>query len=348
MPVIKLFIMDKSIRVLTSLVFLCSSIMISGQSYAEDEPSSVDKAREALAQQEGDEDSTRQLEEVFQAAEKNYSLLKAGGKSLSYSLDYSYTSDTRINLEVANNVIRNADVNPSSTHSFTNSFSFSYGILNNLTLTSRVPLATRYNTGDDLSVTDWGDVSLGLRWQPFEYIPGRPTVNLSTSVSTKTGVSPYEIPLDRRLPTGSGTYSLSTTMSVSKVLDPLVLFSSIGSTYTFEETGLNQVRGGRVLKTVQQGQSFSFSGGFSYSMSYDTSLSMSAQLGYGTGTTLYFVDGASVSTNDSMNGSMNFSLGIRVDPKTIINTSFGFGLTEDASDLSLGVSYPINIGDWTW
>lgn len=331
-------------RTLAALLLL-SGLSLSAQA---EEKSSVDRAREALAQQDGDEDSTRQLEEVFQASEKNYSLLKAGGKSLSYSLDYSYTSDTRIDLEIANNVVRNADVNPTSTHSFTNSFSFSYGILNNLTLTSRVPLATRYNTADDLSVTDWGDVSVGLRWQPFEYRPGKPTVNLSTSLNTKTGVSPYEIDLARRLSTGSGTYSLSTTMSVSKVLDPVVVFGSIGSTYTFEENGLNQVRGGRQIKTVQQGQSFSLSGGFSYSLSYDTSLSMSAQLGYGTGTTLIFSDGNSVSTNDSMNGSMNISLGIRVDPKTIVNTSFGFGLTEDASDLSLGFSYPINIGAWTW
>lgn len=312
------------------------------------EESNVDKAREALAQQDGDESTTKQLEEVFQATEKNYSLLKSGGKSLSYSLDYSYTSDSRIDLEVVNNVVRNADVNPSSTHSFTNSFAFSYGILNNLTLNTRIPLSSRYNTGQDLSVTDWGDVSLGVRWQPFEYIPGKPTVNLSSSISTKTGVSPYEIDTQRRLPTGSGTYSLSTTMSVSKVLDPVVVFGSIGSTYTFEETGLNQARGGRILKTVQQGQSFSLSGGFSYSLSYDTSLSISTQVGYGTGTTLYFSDGTSVSTNDSMNGSMNFSLGIRIDPKTIINTSFGFGLTEDASDFNVGVSYPINIGAFTW
>ena len=327
-------------------LILCSLLALPGFLLAE-EQSTVDQARQALAQQEGDEDTTKQLEEVFQASEKNYSLLKSGQKSLSYSLDYSYTSDTRINLEVANNTIRNADVNPASTHSFTNSFSFSYGILNNLTLTSRVPLASRYDTEQDLSVTDWGDVSVGLRWQPFEYRPGKPTVNLSASMSTKTGVSPYEIDLNERLPTGSGAYSLSTTLSVSKVLDPVVLFGSLGSSYAFEENGLNQVRGGRVLKSVQLGQSFSFSGGFSYSLSYDTSLSISTQIGYSTGTTLYFTS-QSFSTSDSMNGSMNFSLGIRVDPTTIVNTSFGFGLTEDAPDFSLGVSYPINIGAWTW
>lgn len=331
-----------------SVVLLVSTVFATVQLAHADNKSSVDQAREALAQQDGDQDNAKQLEEVFQASEKNYSALKAGAKTLSYSLDYSYTSDTRINLEIANNVIRNADVNPSSTHSFTNSFSFNYGILNNLTLTSRLPLATRYNTTRDLSVTDWGDVSVGLRWQPFEYRPGKPTVNLSASMTTKTGVSPYEIDLAQRLPTGGGAYALSTTLSVSKVLDPVVIFGSIGSTYTFEENGLNQRRGGRVLKSVQQGQSFSLSGGFSYSLSYDTSLSMSAQLGYSTGTQLIFQGGTNAETGDSMNGSMNISLGIRVDPKTIVNTSFGFGLTEDASDLSLGVSYPINIGAWTW
>jgi len=329
------------------LVFTLSALLISNVTAAEEE-SNVDKAREALAKQSDDEDTSRQLEEVFQAAEKNYSLLRSGGKSLTYSLDYSYTSDARIDLEVVNNTIRNLDVNPSSTHAFTNSFSFDYGVLNNLTLNTRIPLSTRYDTQQELSITDFGDISVGLRWQPFAYVPGKATVTVNTTLSSKTGVSPYEIDSSRQLSTGSGTYSVSTSLSISKVLDPVVLFTSLSSSYAFEETGLNQIRGGRILKTVQQGQSFSFSGGFSYSLSYDTSLSISTQIGYNGQTSLFFAGGTEVSTRDSVNGSMNFSLGIRLDPKTIINTSFGFGLTEDASDLSLGFSYPINIGAFNW
>lgn len=329
------------------LAVLCMALLNFSGVVAE-EQSSVDKAREALAKQDDDEDTARQLEEVFQAAEKNYSLLKAGGKSLTYSLDYSYTSDSRIDLEVRNNTVRNLDVVPSATHSFTNSFSFDYGILNNLTLNARIPLSTRYDTQRELSVTDWGDVSFGVRWQPFPYVPGRASVTVNTTLKTKTGVSPYEINNNTRLSTGSGTYSASAGLSVSKVLDPVVLFSSLSSSYTFEQSGLNQVRGGRILKTVQQGQSFSFSGGFSYSLSYDTSLSISTQIGYTTETSLFFSDGSSATSQDQVNGSMNMSLGIRIDPTTIINTSFGFGLTEDASDLSLGVSYPINIGAFNW
>lgn len=313
-----------------------------------EEKTSVDKAREALAQQDGEGDSTKELEEVFQAAEANYSLAKAGGKSLSYSLSYSYTSDSRIDIEIVNQTVRNLDVNPSASHSFTNSFSFSYGILDNLTLSTTIPLSTRYDSQRSLSITDWGDVSLGVRWQPFPYIPGRATVTINSSLGTKTGVSPYEIDPRRQLSTGSGTYSITTGLSVSKIVDPVALFGSLSSTYTLEENGLNQVRGGQILQTVQQGQSFSFSGGFSYSLSYDTSLSISAQIGYSTETKLFFRGGNRSRAPDSANGSMNMSLGIRVDPTTIVNTSFGFGLTEDASDFNLGVSYPINIGAFNW
>lgn len=329
------------------VLVITSSMLFISNAYSE-EKTNVDKARDALAKQSNDEDSTRQLEDVFQAAEKNYSLLRSGGKSLSYSLDYSYTSDSRIALEVVNGTVRNANVNSSASHSFTNSFSFDYGLLNNLTLNVRVPLSSRYDTQRSLSVTDFGDISLGLRWQPFAYVPGKATVTVNSTFSSKTGVSPYEVDSNRQLSTGSGTYSFSGGLSVSKVLDPVVLFTSLSSSYVLEENGLNQIRNGRVLKTVQQGQGFSFSGGFSYSLSYDTSLSISTQIGYSTETKLFFSDGNNASSPDSVNGSMNFSLGIRVDPKTILNTSFGFGLTEDASDLSLGLSYPINIGAFNW
>lgn len=330
------------------VLVITTSMLFISNAYSEEEQTNVDKARDALAKQSDDEDSTRQLEEVFQAAEKNYSLLKSGGKSLSYSLDYSYTSDSRIDIEVTSGTVRNVDVNPAASHSFTNSFSFDYGLLNNLTLNVRVPLSSRYDTQNSLSVTDFGDISLGLRWQPFPYVPGKASVTVNSTFSSKTGVSPYEINTLRQLSTGSGTYSFSGGLSVSKVLDPVVLFTSLSSSYVLEENGLNQNRSGRILKTVQQGQSFSFSGGFSYSLSYDTSLSISTQIGYSTQTKLFFSDGSNAASPDSVNGSMNFSLGIRVDPKTILNTSFGFGLTEDASDLSLGLSYPINIGAFNW
>lgn len=43
-----------------------------------------------------------------------------------------------------------------------------------------------------------------------------------------------------------------------------------------------------------------------------------------------------------MTGFLSMSLGTRVSDTTIVNTSLGIGLTEDAPDFSLGVSLPIN------
>ncbi|SDW55624.1 flagellar protein FilC [Marinobacter mobilis] len=304
---------------------------------------SVDRAREALAQQEGDEDSSQQLEEVFQAAEKNYSLQKKGTHSLNYSLDYSYTGDQRLDIEITDGSVRNLDIVPSATHSFTNAFSYDYGLFDNLTVGTRVPLVVKYDTQDELNVYDFGDISFTARWQPLAYVPGKMSTTLFTSFSTKTGVSPYEIDIKRQLSTGSGYYSISGGASLSKVLDPVVIFGSTSLSYNLPAEDLDQVRGARILEQVDPGFSLSGSAGFAYSLSYDISLSVSAQISYSDETVLSFNDGTEAVAQDQVTGFLSMSLGTRVSDTTIINTSLGIGLTEDAPDFSLGLSLPINI-----
>jgi len=302
----------------------------------------VDEAREALARQEGDEDATSQLEEVFQAAEKNYSLQKRGSHALNYSFDYSYTGDQRIDVEISGGSVRNMDVVPSATHNFTNAFSYDYGLLDNLTIGTRIPLVVKYDTQDELNVYDFGDVSLTGRWQPFAYVPGKMSSTFFATLSTKTGVSPYEIDIREQLSTGSGYYSVSAGASLSKVLDPVVVFGSLSASWNLPETDLQQVRGARLLLELEPGMGLSGSAGFAYSLSYDISLSISAQLSYSDETVLTFSDGTRAVAQDQMSGFLSMSLGTRVSDTTIVNTSLGIGLTEDAPDFSIGVSLPIN------
>ncbi|WP_372964593.1 transporter [Marinobacter sp.] len=321
--------------------FLVSAAgLLPGMTLAQD--GSVDQAREALSRQEGDEDSSRQLEEVFQAAEKNYSLQKKGTHSLNYSFDYSYTGDQRLDLSISNGSVRNLDVVPSATHSFTNSFSYDYGLLDNLTIGTRIPLIVKYDTEDELNVYDLGDVSFTGRWQPFAYVPGKISTTFFGTLNSKTGVSPYEIDIKRQLSTGSGYYSIGGGLSMSKVLDPVVVFGSVSGTYNIAQDGLEQVRGGRLLTEVEPGFGFSGSAGFAYSLSYDISLSVSAQVSYSDETILTFSNGDQAAAQDQMTGFLSMSLGTRVSDMTIVNTSLGIGLTEDAPDFSLGVSLPIN------
>ncbi|MGB2248568.1 MAG: transporter [Alcanivorax sediminis] len=304
---------------------------------------SVDEAREALQTQEDDVTQEKNLEEVFQAAEKQYSLLPSGQMSLNFSGNYSYYRDDRIDIAIDEDTgnISRFRIEQDAQHSFSSSLSVDYGIWNNLTFNTRLPVSYKYDTEKDVSQAALGDVSFGLRFQPFPVKPGAMNTTLYTTLSTPTGDSPYELNVREEVSSGSGYYSLGAGLSVSKVIDPVVLFGSLGYTYAFDVSGLNQVRGGEILTDVHPGDSLNFSMGLAYSLSYEVSLSASYQQSYNFETDFVFED-YTASSEDSTSSVVNTSLGLRTASNRIVNLSFGFGLTEDSPDVLLGISMPID------
>ena len=330
------------------------SCLASGQTSGQAKEELVDQARQALEKRSTDTDTEKAIEEVFQAVERRFSLLKKGGLSLNYGFDYSYFADNQIDVEVENLLTQQGAAVPSITrfnieqdaeHTFTNTFTVDYGLLDNLTLSARLPFVSKFDTSSDINTTALGDLSFSLRWQPFPLERGRPTLTFFGSLGTKTGESPYEINVGNDLSTGDGFYSLNAGASISKILDPVVLFGSFGVTYNFEEKRLDQLRGNRILQAVDPGEEFSLTLGMSYSISYDVTLSASYQQSFVRETELTFFDGRTTetaSTNNQTSGVMLFSLGLRLAPSYIANFNVGFGLTEDSPDLLLGTSLPID------
>ena len=304
---------------------------------------SVDEAREALQTQEDDVTQEKNLEEVFQAAEKQYSLLPSGQMSLNFSANYNYYRDDRIDIAIDEDTgnISRFRIEQDAQHAFSSSLSLDYGIWNNLTFNTRLPVSYKYDTEKDVSQAALGDVSFGLRFQPFPVKPGAMNTTLYTTLSTPTGDSPYELNVREEVSSGSGYYSVGAGLSVSKVIDPVVLFGSLGYTYAFDVSGLNQVRGGEILTDVSPGDSLNFSMGLAYSLSYEVSLSASYQQSYNFETDFIFED-YTASSEDSTSSVVNTSLGLRTSSNRIVNLSFGFGLTEDSPDVLLGISMPID------
>merc|ERR1712000_642830 len=111
--------------------------------------------------------------------------------------------------------IRNADVSPVASHTFTNSFALDYGLFDNLTIGGRLPLVAKFDTEDSLTAYSLGDISSTVRYQPFEYMPGKLSQTWFGSLKLKTGDSPYEIDTDESLSTGSGYYTVSGGVSAS-------------------------------------------------------------------------------------------------------------------------------------
>ena len=306
------------------------------------EQTSVDDAREALTKKEEDADSGKALEEVFQAAEKSYTLLKKGERTLTYGFDYSLLRDMQIQTVRTGNNVFSVIGQSEAQHTFTNSFTFDYGVWDNLTFSMRVPFVAKYDTERDTNTNSLGDLSLSLRWQPWSSVRGRPVTTLFATLGLPTGESPYDVKVDDGMATGNGYYSLGVGANMSYVVDPVVLFGSLGYTYNLPIRDADQVRGGRLLEEVDPGSSLSMSMGFAYALSYDVSLATSLQMAHNLAPTFKFQD-ATLEGTEQTSAVMNFSLGLRTSPDRIININAGFGMTEDSPDVLLGFSLPLDI-----
>lgn len=315
-------------------------------STATDTPSMVpeNQASNVLQQKADDATSKSNLEEVFTRSEQQYSLSKRGSYSATYDVDYTYYRDSRLDLALSDDssTLTRLRVEEDAQHTLTNTFTFQYGLLNNVTLTASLPLVAKSDNLKDETTAGLGDISLGARWEPFPLKAGRLPLILFGSLSTKTGDSPYEIDAVRGLSTGKGYYSIGGGASTRKFIDPVVLFASGSVSYGLKESGLNQARGSRILDEFDPGISGGVAFGFAYSFNYDVSLTMSYQQSFSTSSEFKFTSGEVSSPADQTSASMAFSLGVRVSPKTIVNGSVGFGLTEDAPDVSLGLSFPLD------
>ncbi|MBP4556960.1 hypothetical protein ITD80_18885, partial [Acinetobacter baumannii] len=306
--------------------------------------SEAHQAASALQKKEGDASQETNLQEVFTSNERQYSLIKKGVISSYYDLDYTYYRDTRIDLALSDNSsqLNRLRVEEDANHTLTNSFTLQYGVLDNLTLSGTLPFVAKSEIIRDTTTAGLGDISFGARWEPFPLKQGRLPLVLFGSLSTKTGDSPYEIGLDE-LSTGKGYYSVGVGASTRKYIDPVVLFASASANYGFKESGLNQARGSRTLTSFDPGISGGFSFGFAYSFNYDVSLTMSYQQSFNMDAEFQFENGESYKSPDQSSAMLSFALGVRVSPETIVNGTVGIGLTEDAPDISLGLSFPLDI-----
>lgn len=311
-------------------------------------------ADEALATQEGDATSEKNLEEVFTANEKRYSLVKKGNWGVTYDVSYSYYRDTRLDLATASgaSTITRLRIEEDAQHTVVNSFDMQYGLQDNLTLSASVPIVAKSDLAKDSSTVGLGDVSLGARWEPFPLERDKLPLIFNASVSLPVGKSPYEVNSVTGMSTGKGYYSFSGGVSTRKYIDPVVLFGSASVNYGIERTGLNQQRGNTTLTGMKPNLGFGFAIGFAYSLNYDVSLTMSYQQSFQVGSEFTFRDNQLnkdgqrvervVTSADQSSAALNFAMGVRVSPETIVNTSVGIGLTEDAPDVTVGLSFPLD------
>ena len=273
------------------------------------------------------EEKAEQEKTVLTAVGREYTLMQKGKYELEYSLRYEYRSSSEI-LDASR-------VEPRANQTIRNAIGVQYGLLNNLTVNANIPFVYTYDktgSSNSKSVTDLGDVTVGLDYQPFKSGGKWPATTIAISAILPTGRSPYAIDRDREIPTGSGLYGLSLGVNMSKSIDPAMAFGGISYTYRLKRNDLNQSMRGGIMEGVDPGQSFNAAIGLAYSISYALSMNTQIQYGYNMSTTYSFTNGAMMITPAYSTGSFVLGAGWRFSVKTTLSVSLGIGLTKDDPD----------------
>lgn len=298
------------------------------------------KAREVLGATE--EERQEEEKEILESVGREYTLSRKGTISLDYSFGYSYNSSDEIEWMESPFFT----VEHKNNHNLSNSIGVQYALLDNLNLSCDLPFVYAYDktgTQSSRTVTDLGDISLGFSWQPFKTGIRFPSPILNINFSVPTGRSPYEAMEAKDLSTGSGHYSTTIGMSISKSIDPAVAFGSFSTSYTFPATNIDQIRSNGILEEVGEGMSMGLSMGLGYSLSYRVSLSLSYQMAYSFSRESFWRGlEEPKKSGTSISSSFSLSTGWRITRKFSINTGIGIGLTSSNSDFSFSLRIPYN------
>lgn len=283
-----------------------------------------------------DEEKAGKEKEILTAAGRQYILLRRYTLGLEYDLRYEYASYDVI--EEATTVEQIAN------HTLVNSLFAEFALLDNLTFSVDFPFVYKFDkTGsdDEKDVTDLGDLSLGIRYQPLKTGSKFPTLVTFGTFAFDTGRSPYEINPRTELATGNGYKSASLGLSLSKTIDPIVAFGTVSYAFAFSVDGLNQRRlGDETLTGVEPGDTVGLNIGFGYAMSYKVSLNFSYLYSYRFEDS-YFWE----TTGKTTSGSRTFSIlsigtGWQLSRTLSVIMRIGVGLTSDDPDFTFSLRMP--------
>jgi hypothetical protein len=291
-----------------------------------------------------EEEESREETELLTAVGREYALIPKSALGLEYGLVYHYFS-TDILQDLRTSEGGRLAVERRGNHTFTNSLFTEYGLLQNLSLNMNLPFVYKYDKRSregNREVTDLGDISLGLQYQPFKSDDTWPSVIVVLNGVVPSGRSPYKINPDRELATGSGYFSAGAGLALSKTLDPVVAFGSVRYSYPFPTSDTRRAQPDeRVLDEVAAGDTIGFTMGLAFAISYKTSINFAYQYAYHNASRYHFNDGTTVDSNSWVTSSFSIGAGWRLSPRFSLYTKVDIGLTNDDPDFSFSIRIPV-------
>ena len=280
---------------------LLAHSLVSAQPPAEDIQKEAEEARRAM--------------EVFLRDQKL--LFKKGEHQL--ELDTFYSTDTETEFILVGSTI---GIGKIQNRSAGMSLIARYGILDVLELNVQTPFlyteqeidlgVGRTKTHDE----GLGDVRAGLRYQFLHDRGTNPDAILELNVKSRTGNDPL---------LGTGHWNVGSGVTLVKTIDPVVLFGHLGYAFTLEREGRDP--GDQIL--YQMGMGFSLNDRVSLNMQVN-----GAAIGR------IEIDGMEIGGSSLDIINLQFGVTVRVTKRLYVEPVVSAGLTEDATDVFVGINFP--------
>lgn len=278
------------------------------------------------------------------------------------SLEYSNTSGNRLvfrGVEIVTGVqIGVIEASDTDRDSVTATLAARMGLTNRLEVEARVPYLYRHDEITTLAQRDdtitrttsleganIGDIELAARYQMTDGRNGWPIMVGNLRYKSNTGKGPFDVARDEfgiatKLPTGSGFWGLEPSLTFLMPSDPAVLFATLGYLYHAPDT-IDKEINGVTIGEVDPGDSINASLGFGFAVNQNFSFSLGYRHSYIKPTRTQF-NGLWQESDDLQAGSVQMGLSYRFNERNTVNTSFEFGITEDAPDARIVFRMPFS------
>jgi hypothetical protein len=230
-----------------------------------------------------------------------------------------------------------------------------YGLTDHLEINAKIPFVAGYGTftaqaagpnaqpiNASANNINIGDIQFGGSYQFNDGDNGWPVFVGNLTFKTATGVSPYSVPIytvydnggsflggiQKKLPTGTGFYSLQPSVTVFYPTAPGVLFGNLEYIYNFSRSfNLLSSSGGTVRENLEPGSAVAATFGMGFALNDKASMTLSYQQEHVFGSS---VNNRSISGSAYDFGTFNFGLGYAISARTNFNIGVGIGAGPNA------------------
>jgi hypothetical protein len=195
------------------------------------------------------------------------------------------------------------------------------------------------NTLSSVQSDGIGDIELAAHYQINDGTGGWPYFIGNLRYKATTGKGPFEISTDPNTgllleaPTGSGFNSFQPSVTMLRPSDPVIFFANLGYTYNMKESY------GGTTGEIDPGNSINSGIGMGFSVNDESSFS----LGYSHSVVFKTEqNGQAFANSDKLQvGTASFGFSHQLTDRVGVNFNLGYGVTDDAPDMQVGVRVPI-------